>query len=377
MRDGDRRGKTWFCGWLAGCFYVSLLCGCGIEDRAVGSGKPARAGDAAAATAAAKPAPIRVDLRWPTPNSAFADGKDYADFVQPTVSGDPRSGLFGSVRSGGRQFHEGLDLFPVTRDRKGEAADPVGAALAGVVRYVSHSGGNSNYGRYVVLEHPLEKPAVYTLYAHLQEVRPGLLPGSLVAAGELLGTMGRSSSGSPIPKERAHLHFEIGLRATDNFAAWYADRGFGSPNPHGIWNGMNLLGVDPLALFTLHAKSGGLSRLTDFFADLPPALTLRIARSMEPDFVRRYPELVQPNSDSGVASPGGWEITFTSSGLPFRWQRLGAGEVLGWKPGEVRILKVDASLLAENRGRKIARQRAGKWVPHEDLESILGQLFLR
>ena len=52
----------------------------------------------------------RVELVWPTPNPAWAEGRPMAEFLQHAGSGDPESGGFGGVRSGGAQFHEGLDL---------------------------------------------------------------------------------------------------------------------------------------------------------------------------------------------------------------------------------------------------------------------------
>jgi murein DD-endopeptidase MepM/ murein hydrolase activator NlpD len=198
-----------------------------------------------------------------------------------------------------------------------------------------------------------------------------------VAAGERIGTMGHTSSGTGIPKERAHLHFEVGLRVTDQFNSWYSRRGFGSPNPHGIWNGMNLTGVDPLELFTLQ-KNGELRSLEEFFDHQPPAVTLRIARATEPDFVRRYPELVKETGKTALlGAQAGWEITVNQTGLPFRWRGLGATELVGFKSGEVRIINADATLLAANRGRKLAGQRAGRWVVEEDLETILQQAFGR
>ena len=376
-----RRGPGfWF--WVATCLWSAGLTGCGADHGtdAVAGGLPekgaANSGSKAARAAKAAQSQPRVELVWPTPNPAFNDGKDTSSFIQATASGETRSGLFGSVRSGGRQFHEGLDLLATKRDKQGESTDAVGAALAGEVRYVSHSSGNSNYGRYVVLEHPQERPAVYTLYAHLRDVVPGLQPGRQVAAGERLGTMGRSSSGAPIPKDRAHLHFEIGLRVTDRFAAWYAARGFGSLNPHGIWNGMNLVGLDPLAVFTLH-RAGGFQGFEEVFAAQPAAVVLQIWRTTEPDFIRRYPELLELRGAPEAVATGGWEITVNATGLPFRWRRLAAAETAGWKPGEVRIQKVDATLLASNRGRKLATQRGGRWVPDEDLNTLLEQLFSR
>src|SRR3954466_806033 len=108
----------------------------------------------------------RVDIVWPTPNPAWAEGKPIGDFLQHAGSGDPESGKFGGVRSGGSQFHEGIDIKCVSRDRHGEPTDAVFAAMDGVVRHINASAGDSSYGRYIVLEHPQATPAVYTLYAH-------------------------------------------------------------------------------------------------------------------------------------------------------------------------------------------------------------------
>src|SRR3954468_20568158 len=96
----------------------------------------------------------RMELVWPTPNPAWAQGKPISAFLQHAGSGDPESGGFGGVRSGGTQFHEGLDIKCVSRDRRGEPLDDVFAAMDGVVRHISKAAGDSSYGRYIVLEHP-------------------------------------------------------------------------------------------------------------------------------------------------------------------------------------------------------------------------------
>ena len=153
----------------------------------------------------------RLDLAWPTPNPAWAEGKPIGDFIQHAGSGDPASGTFGGVRNGGVKFHEGLDIAALSRDRRGEPLDTVMAAMAGVVRHISANAGTSNYGRYVVLEHPDSAPGVYTLYAHLARIAPGLKVGDRVTRSQVLGTMGHSSGGYMIPTDRAHLHFELGV----------------------------------------------------------------------------------------------------------------------------------------------------------------------
>ena len=365
---GSRRGRRSVA--LAALVCAGLLAGCGEE---VAGGTAASKGPKDGAARTAVPAPRRVELVWPTPNRAFAEGRDIDAYVQPTASGVATSGLFGSVRSGGRQFHEGLDLFPVERDGAGEAVDPVFAALTGVVRHINRKAGASNYGRYIVLEHPAESPPVYTLYAHLAEVAPGMALGAPVKAGQGIGRMGRSASGTGIPKNRAHLHFEIGVRLTDRFDGWYRARVFGSPNEQGLYNGMNLLGLNPLVFFA-RERDGGLSSLDVVFRAIPTAVRVRVASGETPDFIRRYPSLAEA---AAVAATGGWEIDFSATGVPLRWRRPVGESFAGWRRDEARVVFQDEALLAANRGRDLLVKRRGVAVPGEDLATVLGLLFGR
>ncbi|WP_404421020.1 M23 family metallopeptidase [Nibricoccus sp. IMCC34717] len=315
----------------------------------------------------------RVELVWPTPNRAFMEGKGYEAFVQPTASGVAESGLFGSVRSGGAQFHEGIDLKPVSRDRRGEPADSVFAVMPGVVRHISRVAGNSNYGRYVVLEHPDAKPAIYTLYAHLASVDSALAVGQPVRAGEVLGIMGRSSSGQAIPRDRAHLHFEFGLALTQNFQPWYDAKKFGSRNDHGMWNGMNLCGFDPLDFFT-QWRDRRVDTFEEYFSRMRSAVRVRVSGMRIPDFARRYPQLLtRPVDATGIVA--GWEIDFTNTGLPFRLTPLTATELAGQPSGETRIVVADESLLRQCRGKHLAVRRGGGWTVGRDLKNNLELLF--
>jgi murein DD-endopeptidase MepM/ murein hydrolase activator NlpD len=317
--------------------------------------------------------PLRaLELVWPTPNLAFREGRRIEHYVQPTVSGETSSGLFGCVRSGGAQFHEGLDLFPVSRDARGEATDRIFAALSGVVAYINTRAGESSYGRYIVLEHPEVTPAVYTLYAHLRAVEPGLKRGGRVTLGQVIGTMGRSAGGYSIPKDRAHLHFEIGLRTTNSFQAWYNHRKFGNPNQHGVWNGMNLIGFDPLDFYRMFQEHR-VESVAEYFKRMPTAVRLRIACRQAPDFVSRYPTLV----DGAVPADGraGWEIRFNATGLPFAWRPLAPADVAGYKPNVVRIMDVDTGVTRSCRCRSLVVTRRGRAEPGKDLETVLQQLF--
>ena len=313
----------------------------------------------------------RINFVWPTPNKAWEQGRGIESFIQPTVSGDPESGTFGCIRSGGAQFHEGIDIKSVQRDRRGEPTDPVYAAMDGVVRYVAFVAGESNYGRYIVLEHPGLTPSVYTLYAHLARVESDVRPGVTVHAGQVIALMGHSSSGS-IPRDRAHLHFEIGLRVSDNFELWYHGKKFGNRNEHGIWNGMNLMGFDPLD-FLRQWRAGRVDDFQQYLDRTHAVVRVRVVTSRIPDFIQRYPTLLQKPLPAGLV--GGWEVACNSTGLPFAWTPLAATEVAGQRPGSVEILSADASALRAFHCKSLVKTRHGGNEPGEDLEMMLQQAF--
>ncbi len=263
----------------------------------------------------------RLPLVWPTPNPAYAERKGPEAFIQPTISGRVESGLFGCVRNSGTRFHEALDLKPISRDARGEATDPIYAAMDGVVVYVNTVPSESSYGRYVVIEHREARLPMLTLYAHLGQIREGIQPGTRVKAGTSIGIMGRSARGNHIPRDRAHLHFEIAVWLSEDFQRWYDWKEFGSKNTHGVMNGMNIVGIDPLDFYNQY-RSGAVHGFDDYLQAQPTAFVLRVKSNKMPDFIRRYPSLVR--GAIPVDGPKGWEIAFTSTGVPKRWQALAA-----------------------------------------------------
>lgn len=315
----------------------------------------------------------RLKFSWPTPNRAWEQGRDYTAWVQPTVSGEAESGLFGCVRRHGAQFHEGLDIRPVGRDARGEATDKITAAMDGVVRHVNSTPGNSSYGRYLVIEHPELTPAVHTLYAHLARIESRLRPGEPVRRGEVIGTMGRSAGGYAIPQDRAHLHFEIGLVATQNFAPWYAWKKFGSPNKHGAYNGMNLLGLDPLD-FLREWRRRRVDNFQEYLDRQRAVVTVRVATRGTPDFVTRYPSLLRKPLPLGLVA--GWQVECNATGLPFAWTPLTAAELGGQRAGTARIVAADAALLRSARCKSLAKSgRGGGYTPGPDLSMMLQLVF--
>lgn len=314
----------------------------------------------------------RLELVWPTPNQAWEEGRPIEAFIQPTVSGEPESGCFGCVRDNGFQFHEGIDLKPVGRDRRGEPTDQVFAAMAGVVRHVNTRPGESNYGRYIVIEHPDATPAVYSLYAHLAGVLPAIAPGAHVERGQVIGTMGHSAGGYAIPRDRAHLHFEMGVMMTRDFQSWYHWKGFGSPNEHGLWNGMNLMGFDPLEFYN-RWREHAVSDFQDYFSQMKAQVRLRIATHKVPDFILRYPSLLAAPLPAGPI--GGWEIACDWTGLPFSWRPLLSAEVGGAANNEVSILEVDRTSVVQHRAKVLVRPHGSGYRVGRDLAMVLQQLF--
>lgn len=260
-----------------------------------------------------------TEVVWPTSmdRSLLRSPEDY---LQPTESRRLESGAFGMVRDDGHRFHEGLDIRPAGRTKTGEPTDLVFSAMEGVVAYVNPR-LNGAYGRYVVMLHPRAEVPVYTLYAHLASLQPGLKAGQTLAAGKVLGVMGHSStSETAIPKERAHLHFEVGLMLSERFQTWYdadADNR-GVPNHHGLFNGQNLIGFDPTLLL---ARSSADVRA--LLRDQPVALAITLRPKRTPDFLTRYPALLK-GGDSATAA--GWYVEFSWQGMPIGWTALPPGD---------------------------------------------------
>lgn len=311
----------------------------------------------------------RLNIVWPTPNPAYAGGQPAEDYVQPTISGRVESAFFGCVRNSGARYHEGVDLKPTARDARGEATDPVFSVMEGVVLYVNKVPWHSSYGRYIVIEHQDVQPPVITLYAHLSRIDDATREGARVAAGQTIGIMGRSAGGYTIPKQRAHVHFEIGFWLSEDFQDWYDSKRYGSKNRHGNLSGFNMIGMDPIEFFDLY-RAGEVSGFQSYVDRLPVAFTLRVKSSVIPDFVRRYPSLVQ--GDVPPDGPAGWEIDFTSYGLPKRWRPLAATPD---QSRDVRIIHHDPAIIRQHACRNALRLRGARPSLGSHTERTLQLLF--
>jgi murein DD-endopeptidase MepM/ murein hydrolase activator NlpD len=305
-------------------------------------------------------------LSWPTPNPSFAQGLGYSTFLQKTGPEKAySSGAFGCVRNNGYKFHEGVDLFPVKRDKAGKAEDKVFAAMQGVVSYINEIKSYSAYGKYIVLEHPSCKPPLYSLYAHLSEVSAKLKVGSKVDVAEPIGVMGNTSS-FHIPVSRSHLHFEMGLRLSDDFQKWFDSKEFKTPNRHGNYSGYNLVGIDPLHFFSQYKKKPFEQPLY-WIKTLPTILKVRVKSSKFVDFGKRYPDLC-PNFDPQATT---WDCSMGPYGIPLRIEPAEKAA-----EGDKRIQILSYDLHANDKPcRNLVIRKGSHYQPSEQLKSYIEILF--
>ena len=276
-----------------------------------------------------------------------------------TVGKSWTSGTFGCVRSNGQQIHEGIDIRCLQRDRQGEPTDPILAAAEGTVAYLNPQSGLSNYGLYLVLKHSVEGLEVYSLYAHLRQIQPGLRVGDAVRAGAQIGIMGRTTNTRErISQDRAHVHFELGLLLNERFASWYRQAYPGQRNDHGLWNGLNLAGLDARKIFLEQARLGARFSLLRWVRQ-QDELCRVIVRATRFPWLHRYAPLIRRHLPAETEGIAGFEVVFNFNGVPFQLTPLAASEIPG--SAKYQLRSVNAAEQQRNPGGQLVAREAGKW----------------
>jgi murein DD-endopeptidase MepM/ murein hydrolase activator NlpD len=265
-----------------------------------------------------------LDIVLPTDNDALyrGDGPAFYQYIERDYHGEKSTpwegGQFGFVRdpvatANGvvyTRFHEGVDIKPLHRDENGDPTDEIHAIASGKVVHVNAVPGYSNYGRYIVIEHHWDGSSYYSLYGHLSSAR--VKPGEEVQKGEVIGVMGWTGVG--INRERAHVHLELNLMLNHHFEAWHDAMYKNDPNHNGIYNGINLTGVDIARLYLALQKKPGLT-MPQFFEGEETFYKVSIPRSGNFELPKRYPWMVHGRAGGGTNS---WEVSFNRSGLPLK-----------------------------------------------------------
>ena len=298
-------------------------------------------------------------FQFPTANQALLEPGGEDRFFVGTVGKPWMSGTFGCVRTDGWQMHEGLDIRCLQRDKQGEPLDPVLATADGTVAYVNRRSSLSTYGNYLVLRHQIEGLELYSLYAHLREIRDGLSAGQTVKAGDPVAVMGRTANTrQAISKERAHVHFELNLLVNERFPEWYRKTFPGQRNDHGMWNGQNFLGLDPrLILLAQHGQGSNFSLVS--FIQSQPELCRVLVRVTEFPWLKRCAPLVQRNPVAEREGVAGYELSLNYNGLPCQVIPRAASEMK--RRSRVQLLAVNEAEYREHPCRKLVVTKNGRW----------------
>ncbi len=314
------------------------------------------------------PPPVWQNLAHPTPQQNLLT-PDMPGVLQPTGSGRLESAKFGSTRTNARglpAFHEGVDIAATQRDRRGEPTDPVFAVADGRVAFVNSVGGKSSYGKYVILEHSdpslgaipkrdgsAEPATVYTLYAHLADVRFGIRPGHAVRAGDEIATLGHTSNTQPpIPVERSHLHWEVGVLLNSRYEIKHREEKL-LPD-FGNYHGNNLFAFDVLDFYAAHVRDTNLT-MASYLAAVPAACDV-VLRGKYPDYFRRFPALWKGAPHDG----GPIRLALSESGAPLSGRNANAAEIALLGNQRQAVVKVYPEVLGRN-GRAYVAQSGGKW----------------
>jgi murein DD-endopeptidase MepM/ murein hydrolase activator NlpD len=298
-------------------------------------------------------------FQLPTANHAlFEQGGEEKFFVGTT--GKPwTTGTFGCVRTDGYQLHEGLDIRCLQRDKHGEPIDPVTATAEGTVAYINRKPGLSNYGNYTVIRHKISGIEVYSLYAHLSEIRDDLRVGQAVKAVEKLGVMGRTANTREgISKERAHVHFELNLLVNDHYASWHKQALPGQRNDHGDWNGRNLLGLDPKLILLQQKEQGAKFNLVSFIQHQNEFCRVTVRKTAFP-WLKRYGALIQPNPRAEKEGIGGYELVLNFIGIPFQVIPRATSEMKA--KGKFQLVSVNQAEHEHNPCGHLVSRKGGGW----------------
>ncbi len=298
-------------------------------------------------------------FQFPTANHTLLQENGDAHFFVGTPGRPWTAGSFGCVRSSGYQFHEGADIRSIARDKRNEPTDPVLCTADGWVVHTNRKAGLSNYGKYVVVGHKVEGLEIYSIYAHLSRVNDEWKPGKWIAKGAQIGIMGRTSNTRQrISKERAHLHFEITLLANHEFPDFFKKKYPKGRNDHGIWNGQNLIGIDPAEVFRAQAASPAGFKLRDYLREQAPLFKLRVHQT-EFAWIKRYRPLILRSPELSHEQVDGYEIAFNYGGLPYQLKPIAIENPPAGEPWE--LIHVDEAVYQKHPCRKLVIKTGAKW----------------
>jgi len=294
--------------------------------------------------ASAQTEPATLNLVLPTDNDALFNGggPDFYQYIERDYHGEKSTpwegGQYGFVRdpvetSSGivyTRFHEGIDIRCLHRDERGEPTDEVRAIADGKVVYTSLVASHSNYGKYIVIEHRWGGSPYFSLYGHLSKI--DIHMGDALQRGQHIAVMGYTGAG--INQARAHVHLELNLIINHNFQGWYDSFLHpGDPNRHGIYNGINLVGLNIARLYLALREKPSLT-IPQFLSEEEIFYKVAFPKSRGFELAKTYPWML-----TGAGETSSWTVSFARSGLPLKIEpsdrKVKQPEVVYVKPGSL------------------------------------------
>jgi murein DD-endopeptidase MepM/ murein hydrolase activator NlpD len=289
--------------------------------------------------------PEPLNLALPTDNDAIfrGDGPEFYQYIQRDFQGVQSTpwegGQYGFFRDPVEtpegvvytRLHEGIDIRPLQRDDKGEPTDPVRAIASGMVVHTNLMAGFSNYGKYVVVEHRWDGCKYYSLYGHLSSIQ--VTVGQRVQQRDQLGVMGYTGEG--LNRVRAHLHLELNLMLNRHFESWHDSLFKADPNRNGLYNGLNLTGIDIARLYLALRERPSLT-IPEFLSQEETLYRVLLPASEHFDLPTFYPWMLRQKD---AERPVSWEVSFNRAGVPLKIEpsakRVTGPELSYLKPTEI------------------------------------------
>jgi hypothetical protein len=154
------------------------------------------------------------------------------------------------------------------------------------------------------------------------------------------------------------VHFELNLSYNDRFENWYKKTFPNQRNDHGLWNGQNLVGLDPRQILLEERAQGSKFNLLQHIKNQTELCRVTVRAATFP-WLKRYPQLVKTNPRAEQEGIAGYEIALNFNALPFELIPRSASELKS--KTKFQLLSVNAAEQKKNPGRKLVTQKSGRW----------------
>jgi hypothetical protein len=138
-----------------------------------------------------------------------------------------------------------------------------------------------------------------------------------------------------------------------------------------MWNGRNMLGLDPARILLEQQAHGATFSLQTFLRNRPELCRVLVHDTQFP-WLQRYNLLIERHPSLGSGPPAGYELVLDYTGLPYRVIARPASDFSGrWK---YRLLSVNVAEYDRNHCRKLVARQRGAWQLTAQGQSLLDQL---